>query len=339
MLPQDTLYEVAQMANVTLDQVINVVLGQDEVDRDVRSRVLTAIRLRESFRADTSAAKAERRIAAIVPAQVIDDYVGSVIQGAAAMAKQHGYELMIHVQKHNRQDNLSTLLTDAGVAGVIAVVPLDFEGMVELYRMHERPYVFVDYRGELPSEEALIIEAKNVEGMTALVRHIVNLGHRRIGFISGQMNYASAPQRLHAYQTVLQEAGIPYDESFVLEGNWLHTSGYLLAKKLLRLPEPPTAIVACNDLMAFGAMQAAQEAGLIVGEELSITGFDDITMAAIVSPPLTTVRQPTHFMGGLAIDMLMKRINGEPVLEPHVYVDTELIIRESTGPVRAAQHA
>jgi LacI family transcriptional regulator len=336
MLPQSILYEVAQMANVTLDQVISVVLGHDDVESEIRTRVLTVMKLRESFQSNSNAAKAARKIAAVVSGQVMDDYVGSVIRGAAAVAKQHGCELVIHVQKHNRRDNLSLLLSDAGVDGVIAVVPLDFEGMVELYHMHERPYVFVDYRGALPSEAALVIEARNMEGMAAITRHLVSLGHRRIGFIAGPLTYASAHQRLQGYQTVLREAGVPDDPALVLEGNWQHSAGYVLTKKLLRLADPPTAVAASNDLMAFGAIQAVQEAGLTIGEDISITGFDDIDMAAVVSPPLTTVRQPTQLMGGLAMELLIKRINGEQVSAPHVYVDTELMIRQSTGPVRAS---
>ncbi|MCC6802942.1 MAG: substrate-binding domain-containing protein, partial [Anaerolineae bacterium] len=127
--------------------------------------------------------------------------------------------------------------------------------------------------------------------------------------------------------------GIAYDPDLVREGNWLHENGFEHTQALLDLEQPPTAIVASNDLMAFGAIQAAHERGLHVGADLSVTGFDDIDMAALVTPSLTTMRQPMAQMGEAAVDLLVRRIDGEPIDEPHLCLDTELIVRDSTGAV------
>lgn len=331
MLPQSTLYAVAQMASVSLEEVINVVLEQNIVSDDIRSRVLTAMKLHESFRGNAAVQVMQHRIAAIVPGQIIDDYMGTIVQGATAAAKANGYDLLIHVQNPNREDDIELLMRDANIDGVIAVVPVGFEDVAGIFSDGSRPYVFVDYRGDVPVDGALIIEAENRLSIINVMRYLFELGHTRIGFITGKPTYASARQRLEGYQAALDEAGIPYDERLIVEGSWEHQSGYTQTKQLLSLADHPTAIVASNDFTAFGAIQAATELGFVVGENMSITGFDDINMAAVVSPSLTTVRQPTRLMGSLAVEMLIKRLNGEPIEEPHVRLPTELIIRNSTG--------
>jgi DNA-binding LacI/PurR family transcriptional regulator len=117
----------------------------------------------------------------------------------------------------------------------------------------------------------------------------------------------------------------------IVEGDWQIQSGYTATQALLALNPRPTAMVASNDLMAFGALRAARERGLNIGSDISITGFDDIEMAATVTPPLTTVRQPTARIGEMAVDLLDKHLRGEKIDEQHVQLDTELIVRQSTG--------
>ena len=146
------------------------------------------------------------------------------------------------------------------------------------------------------------------------------------------MEHASAQQRLQGYQDGLAAAGIPFDANLVADGDWMEARGYEAARTLLQLEQPPTAIVSSCDLSALGAMHAARERGLKIGTQLSVTGFDDIKAAATVSPPLTTVRQPMYQMGKLAVEMLIKRLDGETLPELHERMDTELIIRQSTGP-------
>jgi LacI family transcriptional regulator len=125
--------------------------------------------------------------------------------------------------------------------------------------------------------------------------------------------------------------GLPLDTELVREGDFMQPTGFQQAQMLLRLPHPPTAIIASNDLMAFGVMDAAKAAGLTIGHDISIVGFDDIFMASQVHPTLTTVRQPLHDMGEMALDMLVTLLHGRTVLNPRRELPTELIIRESTG--------
>src|SRR5262245_56776380 len=163
------------------------------------------------------------------------------------------------------------------------------------------------------------------------MRYLLALGHRRIGFITGRMDIACSHDRLRGYRDGLAEVGLPYDADLVREADFSQPVGFQQAQALLQLPEPPTAIFASNDVMAFGAMDAARIAGLNIGQEISIVGFDDMFMASQTYPPLTTVRQPLADMGEVALDMLVTLLQGRTVLNLRRELPTELIIRESTG--------
>lgn len=343
MLQRTTLYDIARMANVSLDIVERVALGHQDVPNDIRTRVLTVMKLVETFGLTTKSSAEQRTIAVIVPGQVIDDYVGMVVQGIQETASRYNFTLTLNVQTPTRVDRLDTLFgesAEGAVAGVIAVVPYNFAQVIGLCDQHQLPYVLIDYQGTEPLDQALTVEVGNYDAMQQVVQHLIALGHRRIAFITGWLEHGSARQRFESYLDTLAQAGIPYDPALVIEGNWLHQAAYEATTALLHNgSEPPTAIVASNDLSAFGAMQAIKEAGYIVGEHISVTGFDDISMAAIVSPSLTTVRQPSYQLGEVAVEMLVKRLQGEPVLMPHVRLETEFIVRESTGPAPGAHRA
>jgi len=214
---------------------------------------------------------------------------------------------------------------------MILVVPSNYDLLLDLCQRYQRPYVLVDYQDASDLGDALTVEVNNRQSIVNVMDHLFDLGHRRIGFITGNRVHASAQQRLQGYLDALEDAGIAYDEALVGEGNWMHPRAYDVAQNLLNLDDPPTAIVASNDLSAFGAMQAARGLGLEVGSDVSITGFDDIGMASTVTPTLTTVRQPMLQMGHVAAEMLLKASEGQPLDQRHVQLDTELIIRQSTA--------
>ncbi len=129
----------------------------------------------------------------------------------------------------------------------------------------------------------------------------------------------------------LAEAGIAFDETLVAEGDLTRTGGYQTAQRLLALPERPTAIISVNDLTAIGAMRAAREQGLVVGRDMAIAGYDGTEDSEHTDPPLTTLKQPIYDTAQRLVEMLLKRIAGEPIAESHIILQPELIIRESTN--------
>lgn len=167
------------------------------------------------------------------------------------------------------------------------------------------------------------------------MKYLLTLGHRRIGFITGTMEFGCAQQRLAGYQTALQDHGVPIDPQLIGEGDFLQPQGYYCSHTLLSLAEPPTAIFASNDVMAFGVMEAARERGLRLPEELSIIGFDDIPQAAHVHPELTTVRQPLEEMGRCATTLLLKYIEQPDKEVERIELATRLVIRQSCLALRS----
>lgn len=327
-----TLQHIAQSLNAPIDQVMKVILGQPDVSDELRQGVFSA--LQEAGLVHLSRDTAAGALGIIVPGTLIGDYVGAVVQGASETAKQRGFSVVLYNERSSKEHELAQML-GGSCKGVISIVPNNYQRTLELCRSYNRDYVLVDYQGDDEPGESLTVEVNNRQSIVNVMNYLFDLGHRRVAFITGRMAHASARQRLRGYVDALAAAGIAYDAELVREGNWMHENGFEHTLALLALDEPPTAIVASNDLMAFGAIQAAREQGFQVGTDISITGFDDIDMAATVTPSLTTVRQPMVQLGEAAVDLLVRRINGEPIDEPRIRLDTQLIIRESTGAVIA----
>ncbi len=270
-------------------------------------------------------------IGLFIPGVLNHDYLGEVFQGVSDTAQQHRCSLLTSIQNPTRQDDIARLLPRCD--GVVMVVPHDFAHLLDLCRESGIPSALIDFPVAQRVDDLLTVEVTNREAMIEVVQHLVSLGHRRIGFITGSMEHGAGVQRLLGYQQALEAAGIVYEPSLVVNGGWVQPTSFLAARKLLELESPPTAIAASCDASAFGVYQAAHERGLEIGRQLSVTGFNDGSQAAAASPSLTTVRQPAYGLGQTAVEMLIQQIEGVPLPERHVRLKTELIIRQSTGSV------
>jgi LacI family transcriptional regulator len=167
-----------------------------------------------------------------------------------------------------------------------------------------------------------------------VVEHFVDYGHQRIALILSPWELAFTTRRYNGYREGLQQAGLPFYEEYVVQGDLTPQSGAYAARQLHDLPHPPSAIIACNDLMALGAMNALTERGLLAGRDVALAGFDDIPAAATADPPLTTVRQPIYDIGRRLVEMLIQILKEQTLDESHVLLAPELIIRASSGPKR-----
>ena len=196
--------------------------------------------------------------------------------------------------------------------------------------LRSAPVVLVDRN--LPGVEADALLVDNLGGGHQATRHLIELGHRRIGCIAGPSSMTPSADRVTGYRTALEEAAIPADERLIARGDFQFAGGFAGAHTLLDLPEPPSAIFACNDLMAMGAIAAATECGLRIPSDLSIVGFDNSTLASYTTPPLTTVAQPIAEIGRLAAEMVIQRSQNPNMARQRRILSTELIVRRSTCP-------
>ena len=168
-------------------------------------------------------------------------------------------------------------------------------------------------------------------GMRLIAHHLAELGHQRIAFIAAPENLMFAHYRLKGFREGLAEKGIHLDENLIVTGDLTQRDGVKQAAYLLDLPNPPTAIAASNDLMALGAISAAQKRGLRVGKDIAITGFDNIPLAEYNHPSLTTIHQPIYQIGDQVCEMLIKRIQRDGLEIEHTLLEPKLVIRESCG--------
>jgi LacI family transcriptional regulator len=213
----------------------------------------------------------------------------------------------------------------------VALIGLDPEDP-EVRRLvrAEIPCVGIDMA--LEGDNVEVVMSDNVAGAEAAVRHLHDLGHRRIATITGMLESRPGIDRLRGYRAAAQALGLGYRDEYVAYGDFYAESGREQAARLLALRERPTAIFAAADMMAIGAIRAAAEAGLRVPEDVSVVGFDDIQLASHINPPLTTLRQDKLGLGAAAADALVARIahdNGRPPLHQ---LPVELVVRGSTAP-------
>ncbi len=179
------------------------------------------------------------------------------------------------------------------------------------------------------------IGATNWNGGLAATRHLLGLGHRRIAVVGGPADILCSRARMDGYRAAMDAAGVAIDPDLVSHGEFQVEEGVRKGRALLRRSDPPTAVIAGNDLQALGVYQAAREARLHIPEDLSVVGFDDLPVAQWVGPPLTTVRQPLVEMAIAAAELVLAMARGEQPGQTRVELATELVVRESTAPPRA----
>jgi LacI family transcriptional regulator len=325
-----TIQDVAKEAGVSISTVSRVLNEKDDVAPATYAKVRQVID--EMGYASSLAARSMRSRRTNVIGLIMPD-VGAafsleILKGVNEAIGQLEQALIVYTRGDIRKYGTASqerqyvnLLNGSITDGVIIVTPL-----ASAYST-TAPVVAIDPNTESAAHPA--VTANNYQGALQAMNYLLELGHRRIGHIGGRVELQSSARRLKAYEDSLFEAGIPLDHSLVIDGDYTTPTGYQAARKLLNLPDPPTAVFAANDQSALGAMEAIREAGLRVPQDISVTGFDNIPEASITSPSLTTVDQSVFEMGYIATEMLFKLIEGEPLKTDLYKVQTQLVIRNS----------
>lgn len=338
-----TIVDVAKAANVSNMSVSRVINNQPGVSAETRQLILE--KMEQLGYASSPVARSIRgnsRMIGLVVPNLTSGYVGSVLSGVADAANRLGYGLMLYVQGGEEDsddtavsETYASQLANSFVQGVLLVIPRDYDVFARAWGRAGIKYVVIDHYDQSRDEPSVITAGR--EGARGATRHLLALGHSRIGFITGPLSMQIAIDRLDGYKDVLKEARVEYDDSLVVEGTWYHASGFHCANQLLSLPNPPTAVIASSDNMAFGAMDAVREIGLKIPADVSVIGFGDIPNAAQFHPALTTVRQHMHYMGSTALEHLVDLIEGRTPRSHRIEVPTELVVRDTTAPKKSAE--
>lgn len=333
-----TIHDVARHAGVSRMTVSRVINGEKSVrpgTRQIVDAAIQALNYAPNPAARTLAGGAILKIGLIfrIPSAA---YLGEYLIGALDRCSAINAQLIVH--KHKRGDGeaeAAEMLVGERLDGVILPPPLaDAHELTDRLRDEGIMMVATGSVRSAPSLASIGIDDRGAA--REMTRHLVKLGHRRIGFITGLPNHASTGLRLGGYRDALAEAGIEEDEALIAHGTYTYQSGLEAAEHLLALEPRPTAIFASNDDMAAAAMAAAHRQRLDVPNHLSVCGFDDTPVATTIWPELTTIRQPVAAMAEGAVtmlaDMIARRRAGLPVEIPHRLLDFELIRRYSDGP-------
>ena len=264
---------------------------------------------------------------------LLTDYFGLIVSSIAETLDLHGRQLVLNAGEAAQHTAvLPTLATRTGIAGAIVVLPPEPGAELVALQAAGFPFVVVDPREEVPRDIAAV-SAAHFAGARSLTGHLVELGHRRIGLLAGPDNWLASKARRAGHNSALADAGVLPDPALSLSGEPTVRFGYEAAQHLLDLPDRPTALLGFNDKAASGALAAAAGRGLRVPADLSVAGFDDIDLAQATRPMLTTVRQPLQEMGRIAVGLLIRLLERHRLDALHVELATELIVRDSTGPV------
>jgi LacI family transcriptional regulator len=333
-----TIRDIARHAGVSVATVSRVINGRPDVSAETRESVLRHVRAHNfsSNRNARALSVGRTGLVGFTVPNAYAEYFTLILSGAAEALYEQDMRVVLcpTLHEHEREVTLLDRLMQGTTDGAILLLPTETSDELKALQAHGYPFVVADPR--FPIDEGIpAVSAAHWAGAKAATDHLLALGHRRIGLITGDRGWAATEGRVDGYNTALAAAGVMPTPELVVEGDFMIESGRTAALRLLDLAEPPTAIFAANDNMAVGAIQAARARGLRVPEDLSIVGYDDSEQASIVTPALTTVRQPLEELGRTAVSLLTRVLDKQRVEALHVELATKLVVRDSTAPPRA----
>jgi LacI family transcriptional regulator len=335
--PSVTINEVADLAKVSPKTVSRVINNEPRVRGATRTRILRAIEeLNYKPNLNARGLASNRSFLIGLFCDRPGDYLSEFQAGAVERCREASVHLMVEpwdVRSPNIEKQIDTLLGQLRLEGVILLPPLS-DHRVMLGKLQEAaiPVVRIAPQENLSASPSIGID--DYAASREVTAHFIKLGHRRIGFILGHPGHGATEQRYLGFVDEMRAHQIPVVPELVQTGNFVFADGLICAERMLRAASPPTAIFASNDDMAAAVISMARKVGLDLPSQLSVAGFDDAPLAAMIWPELTTVRQPVADMARRAADLIIQlepRRKGWPEPMPRHLFDHELIIRNSTA--------
>ena len=334
-LRQPSIKDIARLAKVSHPTVSRALQNSPLVNAKTAAKI-RKIAEEAGYRASAVArglVTRRTRTIGLVVTTVNDPFAGEVALGIEQAANDHGYSVFLANSNADpeRERKMVQTFAEQRVDGI--VVTSSRVGAEYLPLLAEMMVPMVLVNDQYPDEFVHSVMIDNVSGSRAAAKHLIELGHRRIAYIGDRTGYQSDAERLGGYKEALAAAGIAFAPELSVAGDSTPEGAIRAVDGLLALSDAPTAICCYNDMTALGAMRAAAAHGLRVPQDISVTGFDDLFFASYLEPPLTTVRQPMRRMGRMAMENLLKLMSGHETV-PQPRVETELMVRGSTGPAK-----
>lgn len=329
IIKEVTIKEVAEKAGVAISTVSRVLNGLDRVSDKTKSKVNEAIKelgyVRNSLAASMKTGLTNL-IVVIVP-DIINEFYTSVIQGVEDVAIRNGYYTLVFStnDSHLKESELFSGNFGKIIDGAIIIPSHD---NLSYYRNLNKPVVVIDRYVANSGLDAVVID--NFKGTYLLTKELIGAGHRDIAYISGSLEFNIGSDRYQGYQVAMNEFGIPIKEENIRIDTWFSDSGYRFTKELLSREAPPTAILASNNLLCIGCMEALIDEGIVIGKDFSLVGFDDSLVAKLLKPGITVINRATSEMGRLGAEKLIAKLRHErKKMERKIMLDVQLIRRGS----------
>ncbi|MDY7041198.1 MAG: LacI family DNA-binding transcriptional regulator [Chloroflexota bacterium] len=339
-----TIADIARRADVSKTTVSRVLNNKPDVDKGTRERILRIIE--ETGYVANAMARGLRhqrtgRIGLLLyiyvhgihahRLHIASEYYFEMIRGVAYRAEELGYNLVLYTSLawEGALSRLTYLCRAREVDGLILMGAGEMQPLIEVLNRESLPFIVVNQRiAEDPTVS--YIAPDNERGAYQATRHLIELGHRRIAYISRPADVGTDADRQRGYRLALDEANLHFDASLCSEASFELGSGYQAMERLLNLDSRPTSVFAFNDPLAIEALHAIHDRGLRIPQDVAVVGFDDVHSAAVVIPSLTTVHQPLFETGAEAMDRLISLLCQEETEPTRVVMPVKLIVREST---------
>jgi LacI family transcriptional regulator len=334
-----TIHDVAQRAGVSPITVSRVINHSGYASQETRDRVEAAVvelgyvpnRLARSLRSKRT------HTLALVITDITNPFFTTVARGVEDTASDAGYTVIFcnTDESESEEKKYLQVLLQQQVDGILLVPACSTPDSIEMIRKQSTPVVVLDRR--LPSGvDVDTVRCENELGAYQLVRLLIELGHRDIALLSGPLGVSTAEDRLAGYRRAMREAGCGDEAQLIIYGSFTQASGSEMMRQLLERDPRPTAVFAANNLIGIGALQAIQQAGLRVPDDVALVSFDDLPLTLLTMPFFTVSAQPAYEMGKRATQLLLARLT-KAATEPcqEIILPTELIVRQSSGQSRA----
>ncbi len=335
MNPPVTMRQIAERAEVSIGTVSHVINGTAKVREKLRQRVLDAIRslgYQPSQLARGLRRNQTNMVVMIVP-DITNPFFPAVVRGVEDVAYKGGFRLVLCNTDNDAQKESFYLneMRSYRPAGWLVIPATDSNMTTQLKSsvITGSPVVCIDRQP--PGWKGDVVLVANEAGAHSATQHLLRMGHRQLAVITGPLHLTNAVERLQGFKRALAEAKVPIEPEYIQEARFNRQSGYQAAMRLLRMLPRPSAIFACNDLMAMGVLLATRELGLHCPDDISIVGFDDLDFAEFTAPALTSVHQPGYQIGTTAARLLLDRIDGSRMSPRKIALPSELKIRHSVA--------
>jgi LacI family transcriptional regulator len=333
-----TIKDVAQHAGVSITTVSHVLNETRHVSADLIARVKQAVDTLgyQPNAVARSLRRKETRILGMVVPDNSNPYFGEVARSIEDACFALGYNIILCNSDEDPEKERAyvDVLIENQVDGIVFVLSGSQDEHLRPIRERKIPLVAMDR--ELPHFVWDSVLIDNRDGARQVTSHLIKQRHTRIACISGPAGLTPSIERVGGYRDALHAAGLDPNGALLKVADFRPEGGYAAMQELLELPTPPTAVFACNDFMAMGAMRAITERGQRIPQDVSVVGFDDIALASYTYPSLTTVAQQYEAKGKLVVELLTKRINGDVSKPQQHRLKPRLVVRESSQPLRVS---